>query len=327
MSKNIISEGRRVLALEAQSVLDAAEQLDESFVEAVQLVMNCKGKVVITGMGKSGHIARKISATLSSTGTPSVFLHPAESSHGDMGVISNDDVVVAISNGGESSELFPILNYITRKNIPLIAMTGKLGSTLGKAAQVTLKATVREEACPLGLAPTSSTTVSLALGDALAMAVLKEKGFSKDNFAEYHPGGKLGRRLILRVSDLMHKESALPLVPLDEKMTNVIALMTAQEVRGVAGVVDGDESLIGSITDGDIRRRLQKSIFSLEERARDWMSRDPKTIDRNELAEKALFFMEQFKIDRLFVVDKVSSNPLKAVGLIHIQDILQANIR
>ncbi|MCB9026199.1 MAG: KpsF/GutQ family sugar-phosphate isomerase [Bdellovibrionaceae bacterium] len=327
MSQEILDEGKRVLQLEAQSILQAADKLNGSFVDAVGLVKNCRGKVVITGMGKSGHIARKLAATFSSTGTPSFFLHPAESSHGDMGVISEQDLVIAISNGGESTEMIPIYSYCSRKDIPLIAITGNLNSTLARTGRVTLEASVKEEACPLGLAPTSSTTVTLALGDALAMAVLKEKGFRKEDFAEFHPGGKLGRKLLLRVKDLMHTAEALPLVGTEEKISQVISLMTAQQVRGVSGVVDNKGSLIGAITDGDIRRKLQKSNFSLDETAINWMSRDPKTIDCNELAEKALFLMEQFKIDRLFAVDKTAQNPQRAVGLIHIQDLLQANIR
>jgi arabinose-5-phosphate isomerase len=327
MKDSLLEEGLRVLKLEAKSIIDTAERLNQEFVNSVQLIVKTKGKLVITGMGKSGHVARKLSATFSSTGTPSVYIHPAESSHGDMGVITNEDLIVAISYGGESSELFPILEFAQRRNIPMIALTGTPTSTLAKAAQSVLDISVKEEACPLGLAPTASTTVSLALGDALAMAVLQAKGFNQKDFAEFHPGGKLGRKLLLKVSDLMHKESALPLISPEEKMANVIVRMTAQEVRGVAGVVDTDGQLIGSITDGDIRRRLQKTHFSLDETARDWMSHQPKTIDCNELAEKALFFMEQFKVDRLFVVDKSTAKPHKAIGLIHIQDLLQANIR
>ena len=327
MSQQIIDEGKRVLELEAKSIKEMADKLNGNFIEAVSLIKSCKGKVIVTGIGKSGHIANKFSATLSSTGTPSVFLHPAESSHGDMGVISENDLVIGISNGGESAEMMAILGYCSRNDIPLVAITGKPQSTLGKAGTVTLDFSVKEEACPLGLAPTTSTTVTLALCDALAMAVLKEKGFQREDYAVFHPGGKLGRKLLLRVKDLMHTEQALPIVDLDEKINNIISQMTAQEVRGVAGVVDKNGKLVGAITDGDIRRKLQKPGFSLDETAKNWMSRDPKTIDCNELAEKALFLMEQFKIDRLFAVDKTSDNPQKAVGLIHVQDLLQANIR
>ncbi|MCB0390537.1 MAG: KpsF/GutQ family sugar-phosphate isomerase [Bdellovibrionales bacterium] len=327
MNQDILNEGKRVLQLEAKAIIEMAERINGDFINAVNLILDCKGKVIVTGIGKSGHIANKFSATLSSTGTPSVFLHPAESSHGDLGVISKGDLVIALSNGGESTEMMPILSYCSRKNIPLISITGNPESTLGKSGTVTLSYLIKEEACPLGLAPTSSTTVTLSLCDALAMAVLKEKGIRQEDFAEFHPGGKLGRRLLLRVKDLMHSQEALPLVKLEDKMIHIISQMTAQEVRGVAGVIDEDGKLVGAITDGDIRRKLQKPGFSLEETAEHWMSRDPKTIDCNELAEKALFLMEQFKIDRLFAVDKSSANPQQAVGLIHVQDLLQANLR
>ena len=327
MAESILAEGKRVLKLEAQAIIDVEERLNSDFITAVNMILACRGKLIITGIGKSGLIARKVSSTFNSTGTPSLFLHPAESSHGDLGVIAGDDLVIAISNGGESQELIAIVNYLARKNVPLISITGQPESTLGRSGKVTLNSSVREEACPLGLAPTSSSTVALAMGDALAMAVLKEKGFRKEDYAEFHPGRKLGRRLILRVKDLMHKDEALPLVKGSESLKEIISLMTSQLVRGVAGVVDDRGSLLGAITDGDIRRRLQKEDFSLAVTADEIMSRNPKTIDCGELAEKALFLMEQFKIDRLFVVDKNSSNPSAAVGLIHIQDLLAANIR
>jgi arabinose-5-phosphate isomerase len=221
-----IEEGRRVLRIEAQSILDTIEKLNGTFTSAVNLVLSCKGKVIVTGVGKSGIIARKISSTFSSTGTPSLFLHPADSSHGDLGVISDGDLVIAISNSGESDEMIAILNYVARRNIPLIAMTGSGQSTLGKAGMF-LDISVKEEACPLGLAPTSSSTVALALGDALAMAVLKMRGFRREDFAEYHPKGALGRRLFLKVQDLMKKGDAVPLVKSTDSMVKVISLMTS----------------------------------------------------------------------------------------------------
>ncbi len=327
MSKSIIEEGKRVLKIEANAISELYEKIDDDFAKAVNLILACKGKVIVTGMGKSGQVGRKISSTFSSTGTASMYLHPAESSHGDLGMIRESDLVIGISNGGESNEMIPILNFIARKGIPLIALTGKKESTLGKAGVVALDAGVKEEACPLGLAPTSSSTVTLALGDALAMAVLKERGFNEENYAEYHPGGKLGRKLLTRVKDIMHQQEALPIVLPSEPMAKVISLMTAKDVRGVAGVVDENNSLIGAVTDGDIRRRLEKSDQPFTETAKDLMSQNPKTIDCNELAEKALFLMEQFQIQTLFAVDKEASNPLKAVGLVHIQDLLTAQIR
>jgi arabinose-5-phosphate isomerase len=322
-----VEEGRRVLKIEAQSLLDIAERLNGSFEKAVELVMACKGKVIVTGIGKSGQVARKMASTLSSTGTPALYLHPAESSHGDMGVISSGDLVIAFSYGGESPEFLPLLNYVTRHGVPLIGFTARNESALAKHAGVVLDIAVKEEACPLGLAPTSSSTASLGLADALAMAVLRRRGFRKEDFAEFHPGGSLGRKLTLRVRDVMHKGEALPLVHPDESMTRVISLMTSKDVRGVAGVIDKNAALIGIITDGDIRRRLEKSSNPLTEKAEDVMSKNPKTIDCNELAEKAAFLMEQFRIDRLFAIDRSAANGQSPVGLIHFQDLLRAGIR
>lgn len=322
-----IEEGRRVLKIEAQSILDLAEKLNGAFQTSVEMILKCPGKVIVTGMGKSGQIARKMASTLSSTGTPALYLHPAESSHGDMGVVTKNDLVVAFSYGGESTELVPLLQFLARRDIPLIAFTARGDSALAKAAKAVLDISVREEACPLGLAPTSSSTASLALADALAMAVLKRRGFRKEDFAEFHPGGALGKRLTLRVMDVMHSGDALPLVSLTEDMKKVISLMTSKDVRGVAGVVDEKQSLVGVVTDGDIRRRLEKSANPLSEKAQDVMSRNPKTIDCHELAEKAAFLMQQFKIDRLFAIDRQAANPNRPVGLIHFQDLLNAGIR
>lgn len=327
MSLVDIEEGRRVLRIEAQSILDIAERLNGGFQKAVELMLDCQGKVIVTGIGKSGQIARKMASTLSSTGTPALYLHPAESSHGDMGVVAKNDLVIAFSYGGEPAEMLHLLNFLARKGVPVIAFTARGESSLAKAATVVLDISVKEEACPLGLAPTSSSTASLALADALSMAVLKRRGFRKEDFAEFHPGGSLGRRLTLRVKDVMHAGEALPIVGLQEDMKRVISLMTSKDVRGVAGVVDEKNALIGIITDGDIRRRLEKSSNPLNERAQDVMSKNPKTIDCNELAEKAAFLMQQFKIDRLFAIDRLSSSPSKPVGLIHFQDLLNAGIR
>ncbi|MCB0385116.1 MAG: KpsF/GutQ family sugar-phosphate isomerase [Bdellovibrionales bacterium] len=322
-----LDEAKRVLEVEANSILHLRERLGEEFSNGVELVLACNGRVITSGIGKSGIIARKMASTFTSTGTPSFFLHPAESSHGDMGVVTKDDLVVAISYGGDSGELAPILSYCARKGIPVLALTGKPESALGRAGKVTLDISVSEEACPLGLAPTASTTVTLALADALAMAVLKRRGFEKEHFAEFHPGGSLGRRLLTRVKDVMHVGDALPLVRPGDEMSRVVSLMTAKDVRGVAGVLGDDGSLLGIITDGDIRRRLEKSNTPLVEKAEALMSRHPKTISADELAEKALFVMEQFQIQTLFVVDSGSDNPNRPVGLIHLQDLLRSNIR
>lgn len=321
-----VEEARRVLRIEAQSLLDAVERINGDFSKSTQLILACKGKLIVTGIGKSGLIGRKISSTFSSTGTPSLFLHPAESAHGDLGVISENDLILAISNSGEAEELVSILNFAARRNIPVIAFTSQKNSTLGRAGLV-IDISVKEEACSLALAPTSSSTLTLALGDALAMAVMRLRGFTREDFAQYHPSGTLGRRLLTRVGDLMHKGKELPLVHLDEDMTKVLTLMTSSHVRGVAGVIDKDNSLSGIITDGDIRRRLEKNKQPFEEPVKDVMSKNPKTIDVNELAEKALFVMEQFQIQSLFVIDKTSLNHKAPVGLIHLQDLLKARLR
>lgn len=320
-----LSEAKRVLDVEAKSILEIKEKLTPSFETAVDMVSICPGKLVIAGIGKSGHIARKLASTFSSTGTPALFLHPADSSHGDLGVISGADCIIIISNGGESPELKNLLDYIARKNLPLIAMAGNMQSTLANAARVTLDIGVSEEACPLGLAPTSSSTASLAMGDALAMAVLLKKGFQKEDFAEFHPGGSLGRRLLTRVKDVMHGEEALPLVEESATLKDIIPVMTSKEVRGVVGVVGKSKELLGIVTDGDIRRLLAKSSDPLSTSVKDLMSRSPKTILASEMAEKALFVMEQFSIQMLFVMDAENSN--KPVGILHLQDLLKAKIR
>ncbi len=335
-----IEEAGRVFDIEAQAILSLKKRLDERFIRALDLLHRCEGKIIVTGMGKSGQVGRKISSTLSSTGSPSVFLHPAESSHGDLGIISSNDVIVAISYGGETPELQDLVRYAARKGVGLIFMTGKITSSLARAADVVLDVSVDEEACPLGLAPTASSTATLALGDAMAMALLKRRGFREQDFAEYHPGGTLGRRLLTRVSDVMHTGESLPLVAPMTSMREVIALMTQKEVRGVAGVIDLTENLIGVVTDGDIRRRLEKSVEKSTEKGRegsdlnplteaagDVMSKNPKTIDASELAEKALFMMEQFSIQTLFVVDRSSVRPQRPVGLLHLQDLIRAKIR
>lgn len=322
-----IEEATRVLDIESRAILSLKGRLGDAFVKALDRLQACEGKVILTGMGKSGHICRKIASTMASTGTPSIYLHPAESSHGDLGIVTTKDVVIAISNGGETPELKDILSFATRKGIAVIAFTGNPSSSLGQAAEIVLDISVSEEACPLGLAPTASSTATLALGDALAMCLLRRRGFKEEDFAEYHPGGKLGRRLLTRVEDVMHTGEGFPVVKPDTNMREVIALMTKKEVRGVAGVVDETESLIGVVTDGDLRRALEKSTNPLNEIAKDIMSRNPKTVDASELAEKALFVMEQFAIQNLFVVRRSSGQPRKPVGLLHLQDLLKAKLR
>lgn len=324
---NIVQEIFEVLETEAEAILALKDQNSrEALVRAVEVLEECRGKVIFTGIGKSGHIARKISSTLSSTGTPSIFLHPAESAHGDLGIISPEDVVFVVSYGGQSPEIIDLLRFCVRKSIPVLTMTGRSQGPLVDHATVALSVRVQKEACPLGLAPTSSTTATLALGDALAMALLKKRGFKEENFAEFHPGGLLGKRLLTTVGDLMHQEDALPLVTKSTPLREMIKVMTRMEVRGVAGVVTEEGQLVGVVTDGDLRRSLEKSDNPLEEPAERFMSHNPKMIDKRELAEKSLFVMEQFSIQTLFVVD-AQEDPLKPVGLIHLQDLLRAGLR
>ncbi len=322
-----IEEAGRVLDIEASAIKDLKARLDDTFVQTVEKIFSAEGKIIVTGIGKSGQVGRKISSTLSSTGTPSIFLHPAESSHGDLGVVTTGDLIIAISYGGETPELQDIAKYAVRKNIPLILMTGNKNSSLAKAASVVLDVSVKEEACPLKLAPTASSTVTLALGDAVAMALLKRRGFKEEDFAEFHPGGSLGRRLLTRVQDVMHVGESLALVKESTAMREVLALMTQKEVRGVAGVLDDKGVLIGAITDGDIRRRLEKSHNPLAEMAKDLMNLNPKTVEADELAEKALFMMEQFRIQNLFVIKKDFEHSTKVVGILHLQDLLRAKLR
>ncbi|MFN3697531.1 MAG: SIS domain-containing protein [Pseudobdellovibrio sp.] len=326
MNSKIIERAQNVLKIESDSVLALISRIDEQFVKAVDLILSCQGKVIVTGIGKSGQIARKIASTLSSTGTPALYLHPAESSHGDLGVITQADIVIALSYGGETAELNTVINFISRRGIPMIALTGKNESSLGQAAAVCLNVSVEKEACPLNLAPTSSSTATLAMGDALAMSVLEMRGFKKENFAEYHPAGSLGIKL-LKVKDIMKTGEALPFITKSTTMKEILTKMTHQSVRGAAGILDDHKKLIGIITDGDIRRFLERNQNPFMAIAEDIMSANPKTVDAGELAEKALFLMEQFRIQVLIVLDKNSSEPLSPVGMLIYQDLLAAKIR
>lgn len=326
-SSNSIEIAKMVFETEAQAILSLKDRVDEKFIKAVEMMTSCEGTIVLTGIGKSGQIARKIASTLTSTGTPSLFLHPSESSHGDLGILRAGDVVIALSYGGNTLELQPIFAALARKNIPLIAITGGAQSDLAQKAQVVLDIKVSREACPLGLAPTASSTAMLAMGDALAMAVLDKKGFSSEDFSENHPGGGLGFRLA-RVRDLMHSGSNLPVLQETTSMKDVIAVMSRGDVRGAAGVVSSAGELVGIVTDGDIRRRLDdQNSDLLKGSAGQLMTKSPRTIDASEIAEKALFMMEQFRIQVLFVLDKESSKPKTPVGILHIQDLLRAKVR
>lgn len=327
MPNTILEQAKEVLQIEAQAILKCIDFLNQDFEEAVQLISQCKGKLIVSGIGKSGQIARKLSSTFSSTGTASVYVHPAESSHGDLGIIGPEDIILALSYGGESLELTPILNFAARKGIPVIAITGNLSSSLAKSATKVIGVKVEKEACPLNLAPTASTTATLAMGDALAMAVLNKKGFTSEDFAQYHPGGSLGFKLLTRVKDIMHTGDSVPLVSQATPIKDILSIMTHRDVRGCAGVVDAAGDLMGIITDGDLRRRLEKNLNPLEGKSEDIMTLNPRTIDASELAEKALFIMEQFRIQMLFVLDRNSAQPKKPVGLLHLQDLIRAKVR
>lgn len=309
-----LSLARRVLETEAAAVLALVDRLDERFARAVVLVRDCKGRVIVTGIGKSGIICRKIAATLASTGTPAFFLHPAEAIHGDLGVIQADDVVIAMSYSGETEELTRVLETVKRIGAPLIALTGDMTSTLAKAADVALDCRVSEEACPMNLVPTASTTAALAMGDALAMAVLVEKGFKPEDFANLHPGGKLGKRL-MRVEQLMHDGEALPVVQLHTAMKDVIYEMSRKGL-GMTAVVEKDGRLAGIITDGDLRRKWSSaSVQDLT--AHDVMSVNPVTIPHDTLAVKALAMMEQRKITSIVVIDA----DRRVEGVVHLHDL------
>ncbi|MGE3974906.1 MAG: SIS domain-containing protein [Bdellovibrionales bacterium] len=324
---DFVLEAKRIFEVEAKAILELRDRLDESLTNAIEILSECKGKIVVTGMGKSGLIGRKIASTLSSTGSPAIFVHPAESSHGDLGAVSSEDTILALSYRGETPEMNHLLQYAIRKGLKVVSITGFPKSSLGEASNVVLDVSVREEACPLGLAPTASTTAALVMGDALAMGLLIKRGFKAEDFAEFHPGGSLGRRLLTRVKDLMHSGESVPLVDKSTSMREVLYKMTSRDVRGVAGVLDSTGGLVGIVTDGDIRRRLEKSHNPIDDKAEQLMSLNPKTIDQNELAERALFVMEQFSIQVLFVVDSNGANPKQPLGMLHLQDLLKAKVR
>jgi arabinose-5-phosphate isomerase len=310
-----IAEARRVLEVESAAILGLIDHLDSTFVDVVELINASSGRVITMGLGKSGIICKKVSATLASTGTPSFFLHPAEAIHGDLGMIVRGDIVLAISNSGETEELVRLLPSIKRIGAEIVAITGNPQSSLAKGADFHLSAAISKEACPLGLAPTASTTATLALGDALAMALLMRKGFKEEDFAFLHPGGKLGKRF-LRVCDLMHSGAQIPVVPLTTAMHDVIYEMSAKGF-GITAVVDDQGILAGAISDGDLRRLLQADAEILQKTAADCMKPKPVTIDGNELASAALERMEQRKITSIFIADASS----RVEGIIHLHDL------
>ena len=312
-----LESAKRVLNTEAEALLALSAGLGEALISTLDMLANVSGRVVVTGMGKSGHVGRKIAATLASTGTPALFVHPGEASHGDLGMITTDDAVFALSNSGETTELADIVAYAKRFEIPLISVTSSANSALADAASVSLVLPDAPEACPMGLAPTTSTTLLLALGDAIAVALLERKGFSPADFRVLHPGGKLGRRL-LKVADLMHSGDELPLVSCDMKMDQTLLVMTAKRL-GCVGVVDGDGRLEGVITDGDLRRHMSSKLLELS--ASDVMTGGAKTIGSDTLASEALGLMNTAAITNLFVVENT-----KLLGVIHIHDCLRAGV-
>lgn len=313
--------GLAVVETELAAIEAIKSRIDDSFVKACELILACEGRVVVTGMGKSGHIGNKIAATLASTGTPAFFMHPGEASHGDLGMITPKDVVIALSNSGETSEILTILPIIKRLSVPMISITGKPGSTLSTEADVNLDATIEKEACPLGLAPTSSTTVALVFGDALAVALLDARGFTEEDFALSHPGGSLGRRLLLHVKDIMHTGKDIPMVGEDASLRDALLEIT-QKNLGMTAIVNKQQQVIGIYTDGDLRRTLDKNIDVHTAAVKDVMTVNCKTIQSNILAAEALTVMQQNKINAMLVIDENNS----VIGALNMHDLLRAGV-
>lgn len=316
-----ISVGKRTIRMEYEAIKVLEDRIDSDFAKACELILAVKGRVIVTGMGKSGHIGRKIAATLASTGTPAFFVHPGEASHGDLGMITKNDLVITISNSGKSTEIQALLPLFKRMEIPVISMTGNAMSPLAKAALVNLNVAVETEACPLDLAPTSSTTVTLVMGDALAVALLEARGFSAEDFAFSHPGGALGRKLLLKVEDIMHKGQNIPVVALDTPMSQALVEMT-QKGMGITTVEDDKGELAGVFTDGDLRRHVDLGTNLSSAKMADVMTASPKTVGPNLLAAQALNLMEEKKITAVIV----ANDDHKLVGILHLHDILRAGV-
>lgn len=313
---------RAVIETEAKAVTDLVDRIGNDFIKACQFMYDCKGRIVVLGMGKSGHIGAKIAATLASTGSPAFFVHPGEASHGDMGMITSSDVVLALSNSGETSEILTILPLIKRLDVPLVALTGNSGSTLATTADAHLDASVEKEACPLGLAPTSSTTAALVMGDALAVSLLEQRGFTADDFALSHPGGALGRRLLLHIDDIMHAGDNIPVVLESASLSDALLEMTRKGL-GMTAIVDASGKMAGIFTDGDLRRVLDHGAVNVHEtKISDVMTRNCKTAQARQLAVETLRMMEEFKISSLIVVD----NDNKPVGAMNMHDLLRAGV-
>jgi arabinose-5-phosphate isomerase len=319
---NILDIARKVLRTEADAIYALSERLENNFEKAVESIYECRGRVVVTGMGKSGLVGKKIAATLASTGTPAFFLHPAEAGHGDLGMVTSRDILLAISHSGETEEIVELIPFLKRFNLRLISITGNPNSTLSKMADVTLDVSVKEEACPFGIVPTASTTATMAIGDALAVALLVKKGIKEEDFAFFHPGGSIGKKLLITVRDLMHKGDNIPKVFLDTPMSKAVIEMSSKRLGHT--IVLGDGGMVeGIIADGDVRRGLEKwggRLFELT--AKEVMSKTPKTVHEEELAAKALSIMERHSITALVVVDGDG----RAIGIIHLHDILKLGI-
>jgi len=313
--------GREVIQLEAEALQTLAKRVDGQFAEACRLILACTGRVIVTGMGKSGHIGGKIAATLASTGTPSFFVHPGEASHGDVGMITTPDIVLAISNSGETEEILTILPIIKRMGVKLIALTGGLQSSLARQADAVLNAGVEKEACPHNLAPTASTTAALAIGDALAVALLKSRGFTREDFARAHPAGSLGRRLLLYVSDIMHTGTAIPQVAEGASLREALLEMTGKGL-GMTGVVDRQGRLVGIFTDGDLRRGLNRSVDVYNAKITEVMTQNPKTTRADRLAAETVQLMRSLKINGLFVVDENN----RVLGALNMHDLFRAGV-
>jgi arabinose-5-phosphate isomerase len=320
-NKDLGETARRVLEIEARAIQALTARIGESFTEACQLCLDCEGRVVVTGMGKSGHIAGKIAATLASTGTPAFFVHPAEASHGDLGMITRKDVVIALSNSGETTEIITLLPLLKRHGLTLITFTGKMDSTLAEAAQVVLDIGVDEEACPLNLAPTASTSAALAMGDALAIALLERRGFTPEDFALSHPGGTLGRKLLLRVEDLMHTGDEVPRVSATTSVIEGLMEMTTKGL-GMTTVTDAAGKLLGLFTDGDLRRTLDQKIDLHDALMKQVMTKNCKTASPDMLAAEAVHLLEQHKINALVIVDEAN----QVIGALNIHDLFRAGV-
>ncbi len=323
MNHDVLQTAKNVLKIEADAVEALIDRVGQPFADAVAMILGCQGRVVISGMGKSGLICQKIAATMASTGTPALFLHPAEGIHGDLGMLMKGDVVIAVSNSGETEEITRILPVIKRMGLPLIAMSGNPRSALARAGDVFLDISIKEEACPLGLAPTASTTATLAMGDALAVSLLIERGFRPEDFALFHPGGALGKKLLLRIEDLMHVDEEMPLVREETLLRDALFEITSKKM-GVTGVVDGQGTLVGVFSDGDLRRSLEKGLDVLNRPISEVMSRRPKRILRSNLAAKGLQKMEEHAITSLFVFENEESTA--PVGILHMHDLLKAGV-